>query len=785
MIKNYFKVVFRNMLRNKTFSLINIAGLVIGIACSLLICLWIYNEISYDRFHKNAGHLYQVWNRGTFDNQLQCWNAVPKPLAAALKREYPGIENSCRTDNRWFVTIVGDKKVSTRALVTDPSFLSMFSFPLVKGNRETALNSVHSIVITQQMAAKMFGEANPMGRIIKIDEDNFTVTGVLKDLPVNSSIDFEYLLPWDYYKKLGADDDNWSNNSIEVYAQVKPGISEQEINTQIRDITKRHSKGEEQVEVFLHPLRKWHLYGAFGNGKNVGGRIDMVRMFGIIAAFVLLIACINFMNLSTARSEKRAKEVGIRKVAGALRRSLILQFLLESVVLAIISGILALLLVLNVLPAFNTLVGKELQLPFTNIFFWTVLFAFLVITGILAGSYPAFFLSSFNPVGVLKGVFKKAGSAINPRKVLVVLQFSIAIILIISTVIVVQQMQHARNRNAGFAGNLLMYHWITGDLNKNFQLVKNELLSSGTAISVTRTASQLTEQFSSSTSVYWKGKDSNDDTEFERGAQDEDLARTAGLRITQGRDLDLDQYPSDSAGMLINESAAKAMGFANPIGQTVRDGTGEYHVVGVFADYIFGSPYEHTRPMIIIGPKGIRFNIVHMRLAQSGDVMKQVQTVEKIFKKYNPNYPFEYHFADQDYARKFVDMQRTAQLTALFAILTVFISCLGLFGLASYMAEARIKEIGIRKVLGASAIRITTLLTKDFLVLVAISLVIASPIAWYAMHRWLQGYAYRTSIGWWVFTGTGLLVIIISLLTTSYHAIKAVYTNPIKNLRTE
>jgi putative ABC transport system permease protein len=785
MHKNYFKIAFRNLLRTKSFSMINIIGLVLGITCTMLICLWIFNEISYDRFHKNSDQLYEAWNRGIFDQKLQCWNSVPKPLAAALRSEFPEVENSCRLDNRWFVTIVGEKKISSKAIITDPSFLSMFSFPLLKGTIEGALDDVYSMVITEKMAVKMFGAEDPMEKIIKVNEHNFIVKGVLKDLPLNSTLDFEFILPWEYYKKFGYDDDNWGNNSIHTYVQLKPGISEQQINAKIGDITKRHTQGKEQLEVFLHPLSKWHLYSKFENGKVAGGRIEIVRLFGIIAAFILLIACINFMNLSTARSEKRAKEVGIRKVTGALRGSLIYQFLLEAVVLAFISGCFAILLFLLVLPAFNTLVGKELAVPYSNFLFWLLLIVFILITGVLAGSYPAFFLSSFNPIGTFRGTFKKGSSAINPRKILVVFQFCIAITLIISTVVVVQQINHARNRNTGYIGNLLLYHWITGDIDKNYGLVKNELLSSGVASSVTRTASQLTEQFSSTTAILWKGKNENDDTEFERGAQDEGLVQTAGLKLVQGRDLDLTTYPTDSTGMLINTSAAKAMGFENPIGQTVFDGTMPYHVVGVFQDFIFGSPYERTRPMIIIGAKNVYFNIVHIRLAQSDDLMRQVTAIEKIFKKYNPNYPFEYHFVDQDYALKFEDLKRTGQLTALFAILTIFISCLGLFGLASYMAENRIKEIGIRKILGASGVSLITLLSKDFLTLVFVALLIASPLAWLGMNEWLQGYAYRTSIGWWVFAGTSILVTVISLLTISYHAVKAILSSPVANLRTE
>ncbi|MBC7947881.1 MAG: FtsX-like permease family protein, partial [Chitinophagaceae bacterium] len=581
------------------------------------------------------------------------------------------------------------------------------------------------------------------------------------------------------------DDDNWGNNSVHVYVQLRPGVSEDEANALIKDVTKRHTDGMEQVEVFLHPQRKWHLYSEFENGQVAGGRIEIVRLFGIIAAFILLIACINFMNLSTARSEKRAKEVGIRKVAGALRRSLIAQFLLESIVLAAISAIIALILVRLVLPAFNILVGKELVVPYANFYFWLMLLGFILFTGMLAGSYPAFFLSAFNPVGVLKGTFRKIGSKFNLRKALVVFQFCIAIILIISTIVVVQQISHARNRNAGYAGNRLVYHWITADLQGNYQPVKSELLSSGIATSVTRTASQLTEQFSSTTSVYWKGKDPGDDTEFERGAQDEGLVATAGLKLLAGRDFDLAKYPSDSTAMLINQSAAKVMGFSDPIGQIVRDGTMDYQVVGVFDDYIFGSPYERTRPMILIGHKNLSLSIIHMRLAETGDPMKQLENIGRIFKKYNPNYPFECHFVDQDYARKFEDMRRTARLTALFAILTIFISCLGLFGLTSYMTETRIKEIGIRKILGASAMKITTLLSKDFMVLVIIAILIACPIAWYAMKTWLASFTYRTPLEWWTFASAGLFAIAISLITVSYHALKAVLSNPARSLRSE
>lgn len=756
-----------------------------GIASALLICLWIYNEVSYDRFHKNKANLYQAYNRGMIDNTLQCWSAVPKPLAAALKSEFANIENSCRVDMRWFVTGVGDNKMSTKALVADPSFLSMFTYPMLYGDKSTALKDIYCMVVTESFARKMFGKTDVIGKAIRIDGDDLLITGVLKDIPTNSQFSFEYILPWEYYKKIGNNDEDWGNNSVAVYVQTKPGVPEEEINAQIRNITRKHTANKEDLDIFLHPLSKWRLYTGFENGKATGGRIETVTMFGIIAGFLLLIACINFMNLSTARSQKRAKEVGIRKVTGAVRTSLITQFLLESIIVAALAGILSVLLVLMVLPAFNTLMGKELILPYNSVVFWLAFAGFILFTGILAGSYPAFFLSSFNPVGVLKGHFKKTGTLVTPRKVLVVFQFCIAIVLIISTIIVARQIRFARNRNAGYAKSALAYHWMTPESNKNYQLLKRDILASGNVISVARTAAQLTEQFSSTTAINWSGKDPNDNTEIERSAQDEGLIKTAELKLVQGRDFDLTQFPTDSTGILINQSAANHMGFKNPIGQLIREGDMEYHVVGVFEDYIFGSPYERTKPMVIFGSKGMWFNIIYMRLKPTGNISKQVEAIGAIFKKYAPSYPFECHFVDQDYARKFDDLELTSRLTGLFAALTIFITCLGLFGLASYMAETRIKEIGIRKVLGASGISITSLLSKDFIVLIVISLLLACPVAWFAMNSWLNGYSYRTSIEWWVFAATGLFAMLIAIATVSYHSIRAILSNPVKSLRTE
>ncbi|HKO80984.1 MAG TPA: ABC transporter permease [Chitinophagaceae bacterium] len=785
MLKNYLKITFRNLVRHKGFSAINISGLAVGMASAILIFLWMFNEISYDRFHDNKNYLYQAWNRGVFDGKLQCWNSTPRILGPTLKHGYPEVANSCRQYVRWYVTTVGDKKVSSKALITDPSFLSMFSFPLVEGNVNTVLNNVYSIVITEKMAKKMFGTEDAMNKVITIDQDNFTVTGILKDLPSNTEFNFEYILPWAYLIKTSGDDTNWGNNMVGTFVQLKPGTNAGLFNEKIRDITIKHSNKTEEHEVFLHPLSKWHLYSSFENGKISGGRITIVRLFGIIGCFILLIACINFMNLSTARSEKRAKEVGIRKVAGANRHLLIGQFIGESVMIAFIAGLIALALVYLSLPAFNKLVSQELGIPYTNLSFWMIAVLFVILTGIIAGSYPAFFLSSFKPITVLKGRFKKSHAAINPRKVLVVLQFSFAIILVISTLIVVQQIRHAQNRDAGYDRGQVVYHWITGDIDKNFSSYKNELLQSGIASSITRTSSPLSFGMSDTWDLKWQGKDLNEKIDFDRFSEDEGLVETAGLTILQGRDMDLTKYPTDSTAMLINESAAKVMGFENPLGQLVKDGDVEYHIVGVIKDFLLGSPYDPAKPIAIEGIKSDFRNVVHIKLSDKKSTAESVEIIGKLFKKFNPAYPYENHFLDEDYARKFEDTQRTATLTGLFAGLTIFISCLGLFGLAAYMAENRIKEIGVRKVLGASVFNITALLSKEFLVLVIIAILIASPIAWYAMHEWLQGYSYRINIQWWVFGFSGLMAVLIALLTVSFQAIKAAIANPVKSLRTE
>jgi len=788
MIKTFFKIAWRNLLRSKAFSFINICGLAVGMAATTLIFLWIQNEVSYDQFHQKKDRIYEAWNKAVFSGDLHCWNTTPKILARTLEKDVPEVERAVRVN--WqsnYLFSVGEKRLMVPGNIVDTGFLQLFSFPLLRGNANKALNNNFSIVVTESLAKKLFGSDDAMGKVVKIDnKDNFTVTGILKDLPNHTRLNFEYLLPWSYLRQIGEDDSTWGNNSTRTYVLLKQNASFASANSKIKGIKVKYDRDEDpKWEMFLYPVSRWRLYSNFKNGKEDGGLIEFVRLFSIIAALILIIACINFMNLSTARSEKRAKEVGIRKVVGAQKKSLIAQFIGESILISFISGLIAIFIVYISLPAFERLTDKKLFLDYGNVNFWLAGLGFIFVTGIIAGSYPAFFLSSFNPSRVLKGTFKSADALITPRKLLVVLQFTFAIILIICTSIVKQQIDHAQDRQTGYAQDHLVYHFLTGDLQKNYQLVKNELLSTGIAKSVTKTGSPLTQGWSDTWGFQWQGKDANDRTDFDRFCADEGLGSTAGFTFVKGRDFDLKNFPTDSAGIILNESAAKAMNFKDPIGQIIKDDERQFHVVGVIKDFILQSPYYPTKPMVIEGAQTRWFNVINFKLNGAQSTKDNLKKAEAIFKRYNPEYPFEYKFVDEEYAAKFKSEQRTGTLAALFAALTIFISCLGLFGLATYMAENRIKEIGVRKVLGASVTGVTALLSKDFLKLVMISFLLACPIAWWLMHEWLQKYPYRVSIQWSVFVFAGVLSFLISLFTVSYQSIKAAIANPVKSLRTE
>jgi ABC-type antimicrobial peptide transport system permease subunit/AraC-like DNA-binding protein len=790
MVPNFFKVAFRTLWRSKSFSAINIAGLAIGMGSAMLILLWVQNELSHDRFYAHIDRIALMYSRDMNNGRVDVWNNTPAQMAPIIKKDYPEIEDAARFRTVYFLVTVGEKHMNTEGGFADSTFLSVLDFPLLEGSAKTALNDDRNIVITKSLASRLFGNEDAMGKVVRIDSNqNFKVTGVLKDLPPNTQFTYQYLLPWSFISKLGWDSNQtWTTSNAQTYVLLKQGASFAAFDKKVQNIVKGHANHGDGAtrEVFSQPLSREYLYSRPDNGHLVGGRIETVRMFIIIAVFILLIACINFMNLSTAKSEKRAKEAGIRKVVGARRHWLILQFIGESTMIALVAFALALLIVQIVLPYFDTLVGVQLTINFANPYLWAFAFAFILLTGLLAGSYPAFYLSSFRPAQVLKGTFKKMNTLVTPRKALVVLQFTFAIALIICTIIVKSQLQFAQDRDAGYNKGGLVYIFSEGDVQKNYSVIKHDLLSTGAAISVTKTFSPITRVWGTTTGLSWPGSTESDKKiNFLLYQADAGFAKTTGARILQGRDIDMDTYVTDSTAVLLNEAAVKAMRLKDPIGGTIRGQFGSnLHVVGVIKDFIIQSPYDPVQPMVVYGLT-TGYPVVHFRLNPANSTAVNLAKAEKIFKQYNPQYPFEYYFADEQYAQKFRTEQRDGSLSTLFAGLTIFISCLGLFGLAAYMAENRVKEIGIRKVLGASVGSIAALLSADFIKLVAISILVASPVAWWAMNKWLQNFNYRIGVEWWVFVVAGGGAIIIALITISSQAIKAALTNPVKSLRSE
>ena len=786
MFRNYLKVAWRNLIRNKSFSVLNIVGLSIGLTVFTLIVLWINFELGFDRFHENQERIYEVNNQYAIEGEIWTWNSTPKAMAPAIKKDYPEVDRVSRYYyDTPFLFSVDEKRIKATGTIVDPDFLHIFSFPLVQGNIESVLSDVNSVVITETFAQKIFGDKDPIGELVKIDNaDSFKVTGVLKDLPDNTDFTFEFLVPWDYLIQKDWDDNNWGNNSVATYVKLKENVDFNNFSANIKTLRKNYDKGSPDMETLLYPYSRTYLYSEFENGKEIGGRIELIRMFGFIAAIILLIACINFMNLSTARSEKRAKEVGVRKVMGAPKKYLIYQFLGESMLISSIAALLAFVIILLVLPSFSNLVGKELSIDFTSKEFWLSAIGIILFTGMLAGSYPALYLSAFKPSAVLKGTFHKANTLITPRKVLVVVQFSVAIILITATLIITQQLEKVQDRQLGYAKDNLIYTFIEGDIEKNYGALREELLKSGAATSVTKTSSPITESWSNTWGIEWEGKNENDKTIILRLMADDAVVKTLGLELLEGRDMDLQKYPTDSTAVILNETSVALMGFEDPIGKIVNDNGKKWHVIGVVKDFVFNSPFQKIEPLVIEGAKGW-FNVVHMKLNEANTTANNLATIERVYKNYNPEYPFNYDFVDGEYAKKFSDQQITSKLAGLFTLLTILISCLGLFGLASYMAENRIKEVGIRKVLGASVGTIVTLLSKDFLKLVGISILIAIPVSWYYMSNWLEDFAFRITISWWVFAIAGLLTLVIALITVSFQAVKAARANPVKSLRTE
>jgi ABC-type antimicrobial peptide transport system permease subunit len=783
MLRNYLRIALRHLVTNKVLSFINIAGLALGMAGAILLLLNIQFNLSTDNFHTKKDHLYLTYNKGVVDGAIRCSGTTAAPLGPALKKEFPEVTAATRVAITYKLMQYGDQLLQAEGFYTDPAFLDMFTFPLTEGST-TALADPSAILLTEKMAHKLFGNENPMNKTIVIEnKDPLTVKGILKDIPANSRFRFDYLLPWEYGKLAGLDNDRWNNQYVNTYVELPANIDLDAVNRKISNIATRHGKQETTSSVFFYPLQESYLRGRFVNGKPDGGQIDNIRMLGILAGIILLIACINFMNLSTARSEKRAKEVGVRKVIGAGRRTLIIQFVGESIVFAAIAGGFALLLVQLLLPRFSEMARVQLSLNWLSPSFWLSAAGFIILTGVLAGSYPAFFLSSFKPVKVLKGVIKNGKALVTPRKVLVVVQFVLAIFLVNFTMIVRRQVQYTMKRPIGFNKDHLVFQPMTAALKKNYPALKNELITTGVAEAVSRSSAVITNIGASLTGLKWPGMDPKANPSFDLITTQGDYVKTNGLQLLEGRDIDVTTHPEDTLACVINESTARLMKMQHPTGQLLSDEGISWKIVGVVKDFLATNPNQQTGPAIIRGESGANF--ISIRLSPKGATATGAQAAEAILKKYNPGFLTELRFADEDYAAKFRESKSVSQLINGFALVAIFVSCLGLLGLSIYMAENRTREVGIRKVLGASVAGISLLLTREFIKLIVIAILIASPLAWLFMHVFLQHFTYRTSPGVDMLLISGFIALLIAIATVSFHSIKAAMANPTKSLRTE
>ena len=791
MFKNYFKTAWRNTIRSLGYSTLNILGLATGMAVALLIGLWVHHEYSYDKFLPNYKQLYQVQRNFNSNGEILTFPTTSLKLAEALRNGIPDIEYVAETD--WMAPhglMVENRKFYTGGGVVGGDFLKMFQYQLLQGNANTVFKDPFSIVLTQSTATALFGNVDPVGRAVRFDnERELKVTGILKDLPANSTFKFNFLVPFSYLDQTSPwvkeqRTGSFAGNAYQQFVKLKAGISYEQVASKIKDITKSEKDNTNAMksDVILQPFEDRHLYSEYKNGKAVGGFIEYVRMFSIIGALVLLIACINFINLTTARSEKRAREVGVRKAIGSQRKDLIFQFLIESLLLTFISSLFAILFVQLALPAFNMLTGKLVSVPFNNGFFWMIILACVFLTAILAGSRPAFYLSGFNPVKVLKGTMHGSGkTAALPRKILVVLQFSCSVALIISTIVVYKQIQHAKDRPIGYDLNRLMMTDMNADIRRNYTAIKNELIQKGIAEDVSMASSPATEIYWHSDLDHWPGKNASETVEMGILITGEDYFKTLGITIQQGRGF---SGSSDTTSVIFNQAAIRRLRLKDPINQIITWDEKQYRIAGVANDALMLSPFGSADPTMFVFDPAPQ-NFMMYRLSPRIKTQEAIAKLTSIFNKYNPAYPYGYVFADADYAAKFNLEMLIGKLAGLFASLAIFISCLGLFGLAAYVAEQRTKEIGIRKVLGASVSQVWLLLSKDFIVLVLISCVIAAPIASYFLQNWLQKYSYRISIGPGVFVMAASVAIFITLITISFQSVKAALMNPVKSLKAE
>ncbi len=794
MFKNFFKIAWRHLVRSKAYSAINIGGLAVGMAVAMLIGLWVHDELTFNKHHKNYDRIAQVMQHANFNGNVETQVANPGLMGPELRDKF-GSDFKYVVQSSWpggHLLSVGNKHITKVGNFLEADAPEMLTLNMLRGTR-AGLKDPYSIMLSASAAEAVFGKEDPLDKVIKLDRSvDVKVTGVYEDLPDNTSFrEIKIMMSWSLWliqnpwaKTL---EEPWGSNFSQTFTQIADHADMEKVSAKIRN-TKLNNVSKEEAKyqwaVFLHPMSKWNLYSEFKNGENTGGNIQYVRLFGIIGIFVLMLACINFMNLTTARSEKRAREVGIRKAIGSLRWQLIKQFFAESYLIVLLAFVLSLILVALLLPLFNEVAGKKIVIAWTSPVFWIFSLAFILITGLVSGSYPAFYLSSFQPLKVLKGTFRVGRFAAIPRKVLVVTQFTVSVMLIIGTIIVYQQIQHAKNRPVGYSPNGLINIGMAPEIREHYEAIRTQLKNSGAIEEMASSNGSLTGVYNTNGGFDWEGKDPNLAVDFPNNTVSYEFGKTVNWKIKEGRDFSR-EFATDSAAFIINESAAKFFGINNPVGKTLKWDGQPFTIIGIVSDIMQESPFYPVRPTLYHTSGYDNMHNLILKLNPQQNVKQSLSKIEQVIKKYTPGAPFDYKFVDEEFGSKFIAEERIGKLSSYFAILAIFISCLGLFGMASFVAEQRTKEIGIRKVLGASVANLWRLLSAEFFVLVLLSCIIAAPIAWYYLNGWLTNYDYRIEIKWQVFVSAALAALAITVITVSFQAIKAALANPAKSLRTE
>ena len=790
MLKNHLKIACRNLKRNKGYSAINIGGLALGMAVALIIGLWIWDELSFNTQFDNYDRVAKVMQNQTYNGEINSGESVPLQLADELLTTYKDNFKHIALSN-WggdYLLEFEDKKITPHGYFAQAGITEILNLKMIEGTR-TGLADPNAILLSKSLSNSLFGEVRAVNKIIKFDDETpLTVIGVYEDLSKNSEFaDLKFIGSWELYKQTLPEYLSWGNNWFKTFVEIAPNTDMATTSAVIKNAKLDNVEGREKylkAEVFLHPMSKWHLYSEFENGIIIGGRIYYVWLFGIVGLFGLLLACINFMNLMTAQSEKRAKEIGLRKTIGSFKKQLIAQFLTESLLVSLLSFVVAIGLSFFFLPFFNEVAEKSLQIPIGNVAFWGVGLLLILITGLLAGSYPAFYLSSFNPLKALKGNFRSGKSASMPRKVLVVFQYAVSVVLVIATIIIYQQIEYAKDRPIGYdQNNIVSFELKEDKIDKHFDVIRQELIRSGMVTEVAASDHLIGSVYTTNGGLEWRGKDPNMTDQFYTMRITPDFGNLIDWDITRGRDFSK-EMKTDSSGFILNEAAVAYMGFEDPIGEKIGWGDGEYHVIGVVKNMINISPYDQAKPTFYV-QQANRPYIINAKIDSKVSAAAAIEKIKEIYSKFEPTVPFDYKFLDQEYAKKFDYETRIGKLVSFFALIAIFISCLGLFGLASFVAEQRTKEIGIRKVLGASVLSLWKMLSRDFVILVLISCFIAVPIASHFMGRWLQKYEYSVEVSWWVFGVAILGALSITVLTVSFQAIKAANVNPVKSLRAE